>query len=126
MTLPEWVWLFLAWSNGALFVFVLSLLSRASTLATLKTERDGALNGLRADLTAQITTHDARRDEAKTELRRELDEMRLVLFGLDNKNGMRGDLKRVRADVSALVAVFLTNGERLGLDVAELRELNQR
>jgi hypothetical protein len=118
--LPVWVVAVLIWLNGSFLTAIVALVWRSLNARTT----DGAITGAKTSVLDVISTHDRRYAQIELGQNTRLDVLERETFGLDGENGIRGNVKITRREVSAMMIVLRRMAESEDVDTKEIDALN--
>lgn len=132
-TLPAWVVAALLWSNGFMVAGLFALISRQKGIDTIKLGLEAQITGARTAVEALVRTESAARASEINSFRADRSQIILDFSGrvsalereVVGTNGLSAQVLRIGKGVESLVSLFLRHGQKMGIDAADIRELEE-
>ncbi len=122
MALPAWAVAFLIWSNGFMVAGGVALIVRQKGIESLRLALEAQISGARAALEAKIQSEKNDRNQVLINLESRVAKVEGQIGG---KNGLTEAVERIGAGIDALISLFLRHGEKMNIDTADLRALEE-
>lgn len=125
MALPLWLQLFLVWTNGIMLTALGAVILRNRDILALRGKIDQDVTGVRSAIRAEIDLKLTQREQTIGLHGTLIEKLSREVFGTnsDGEGGILKKLDEMSVGQNALISLFVRHGEKMGIDVEDLRNL---